>query len=97
MISFDPTVVTKAMMAPSIEKSCQSSLPLVSSTPIRYINKVFCELSRPQVKKIENEAVFVPENDSPIRLIHIAATAALHDLPDTDVGFFYSGQPVQST
>jgi len=38
-----------------------------------------------------------PENDTPTRLVRIAATAALHDLPDTAVGFLYAGQPIQST
>ena len=55
------------------------------------------DVSRPQVKKTENETILVPKNDSPTRLVYIAATAALHDLPDTDVGFLYSGQPVKST
>ena len=98
LIPFNPTVITKAMMAPSIETSCQSFLPLVPSTPICYINNVFNELSRPpQPKNGQGETHLAPENDTPTRLVHIAAAAALHDLPDTAAGFLYAGQPIQST
>jgi hypothetical protein len=96
LIPFDPSVVTRAMMAPSIETSCQSSLPLVPSTPIRYINTVFRELSWPRPQNTENEMYLAP-NDSPTHLVHIAAAATLHDLPNTNVGFLYSNQPIQST
>lgn len=93
LIPFDPTVITKAMMAPSIETSCKSSLPLIPSTPIRYINAVFQELARPQQpQNAENDAA-----DTPSHLVQIAAAAALHDLSDTAVGFLYADQPVQST
>jgi hypothetical protein len=86
------------MMAPSIETSCQSFLPLVPSTPIRYINNVFNELSRPpQPENGQGETHLAPKNDTPTRLVHIAAAAALHDLPDTAAGFLYAGQPIQST
>jgi len=84
-------------MAPSIETSCQGYLPLIPPTPIRYINNVFRELSRPKTQNIENSTHPTTNNDSPDQLVLIAAVAVLHDLPDTAVGFLCSGEPVRST
>lgn len=81
-------------MAPSIETSCEGSLPLVPSTPIRYINNVFHQLSQPQ--PIEGDETY-QSTDTPCHLVRIAASAALHDLRDTSVGFLYASQPIQST
>jgi hypothetical protein len=71
------------MMAPSIETSCQSSLLLIPSMPIHYINNIFHELEQPpQPQNTEAEAYMAPENDNPTHLVHIATAVALHDVPD---------------
>jgi hypothetical protein len=93
LVPFDPTVITTEMMAPSIETSCEGSLPLVPSTPIRYINNVFRQLSQPQPTE-EDETHQL--TDTPRHLVHIAASAALHDLRDTSVGFLFTGEPIQA-
>jgi len=92
LVPFNPNIVTTEMMAPSIETSCEGSLPLVPSTPIRYINNVFRQLSHPMDGDKTHQST-----DTPRYLVHIAASAALHDLRDTSVGFLYIGQPIQST
>jgi hypothetical protein len=95
LIPFNPAVVTKEMMAPSIEMSCEGVLPLVPPMPIHFINNMFRELSWPHPN---NESTNQPPIvDAQHELVCIAASAALHDLPKTSVGFLYSGQPIQST
>jgi hypothetical protein len=41
----DPSVVTKEMMAPSKESSCEGHLPVVPTTPIQVITKLLQKLS----------------------------------------------------
>jgi DDE superfamily endonuclease len=96
VVPLNRNVVTDAMMAPSLETSCEGNLPLTMSTPIRYINNVFHELSRPQPERNE-ETHEAPNSDSQTHLLQIAAAAAVHDLAETEVGFLFSQEPVQST
>lgn len=93
LVPFDPNIVTTELMAPSTETSCEGSLPLVPSTPIHYINNVFCQVSHPQ--PMDGDETH-QSTDMPQHLVCIAASAALHDLCDTSIGFLYTGQLIQS-
>jgi hypothetical protein len=97
LVPFNPSVVTMEMMAPSIKTSCKGVLPLVPLTPVHYINNVFRELTWSKPTEPDAKTDQGSDIDSHHHLVQIAASAALHNLPDTDVGFPYSGQPVQST
>ena len=94
LISFNPAVVTKKIMVPSIEMSCKDVLPLVPSTLICFINNVIRKLSQPQPNN--NSTHQLPIMDSQHELVHIAASVTLHDLSETSISFLYSGQPIQS-
>jgi hypothetical protein len=62
---FNPNVITTDMMAPSLETTCQGSLPLVQATPIRIITKMFQQLAAPIAVHGSDSETDHEDNDIP--------------------------------
>ena len=71
---FDPTIVTKEMMAPSLETSIRGHLPIMPSTPIRAITDLLYHYNAKQRQERDareelssDESDSATEDDSPLR------------------------------
>jgi hypothetical protein len=97
---YDPGVITPAMMAPSLETSCEATLPIVPPTPVQLLTNLIRKVSEPaevvESASAPNAAQHMPNSDAGPNMTHSPVKAALDNLKSTTAGFVISSSPIRS-
>lgn len=99
---YDPTVITKEMLAPSLKSSNQVSLPIIPPTPVRVVTKLMWETSESLeiiVEPMESDSASntnTPGAGMNLHSMHTPVRDAMSALHSTTAGFLFSPTAIHS-
>jgi hypothetical protein len=102
---FNPGVVTKMMMAPSKETSCEGHLPIVPATPMQVVTKLLRNLSISNNDPDQE----LTEDQTPSNVTHLSSASStisnwisainqpIQQLSETQLVYLVSPHPISTT